>query len=988
MESKLGGLFSQIGANQELEVKFNYREKSLTIDVFQDVLKHLKAVSVDNTSELQVKTELDINYNHKEGSYDIFRLTVDGLEAINETIKVYATKPNNITFSLLAGKILKSQSGTLSLMSKDKDKYKDLSFDDDDYNIRCRLSEELQQKPNKKLLNLPEMDKLNISYRFKNRVRLVVEKNDSYQISVDLTSVKSSKSLLKLGTVISTYELELELMKFNDTKLDSKAKKTFQDYLDKILMWINKTDYILTEDVKREVLSAYKDLVGNQDIIRLYSMQPETLSLPKLTDFLANNYGVTDKADGEKCALFTYKKKVYYISNTLGVSYSGIEVKDLGDNTLAEGEYIQESKSMMLFDIMYFEGNDVRGLNLRGRLNKLGILVRLLNKDSFQFEEYNKKDIEIKEVEAFYKKQLEAFIKYLNTSKPKVERKFFLICQGIHSSEIFRFSTLLMTMIKNVYYKQDGLIYTGIEQKYTTNAKEIEFVPLKWKPQELNTIDMYIEFVKNESGQIQNVFDNSDPNIGEGVIFRIANLYVGRVKDKKETPTPFMPRERLDVAYFAVSNDNVRDLEENIVNDKTVLELAYEANDMVPPQYRWKILRTRYDKTYNVQQHQKQYGNNEVVARKIFETIMNPIRYVDLEKLGEDYDNYIEIMKQRVSTKLIEVSKQEDAYYQFKSNLAQPMKKYHNYVKDILFQYYMPKELKSGHQKKLTVLDFGIGRGGDILKFYHAGVKEVVGLDPDLNGLFNASDSAFSRYENQRKKKPYFTQMTFIQASMGELLEVDKQLTLFPNMTQQNKEMIKKHLSRQYDCINCQFAIHYVFTTDGFSNLVMNINKLLSEDGYFVATTFDAHLVKEYLGGQKEKSEYFVSDDGVKEVLFTLRDVSIGEKPGLDQALDFYTPMYMNEGTFQTEYLVYPEFVISEFKKKCNMRLVESQRFRDLIQKQEQFFTETIKTESDQRRKQFFVNDVQRFYEDKSSLNVASKSLSMLYRYYVFQKQS
>ena len=546
---------------------------------------------------------------------------------------------------------------------------------------------------------------------------------------------------------------------------------------------------------------------------------------------------------------------------------------------------------------------------------------------------------------------------------------------------------ILWKEMKNVYYKLDGIIYTGLSQKYTTNKREIEFPQLKWKPQELNTIDMFIKFERNETGLPLDVFDNSDPNVEPNTVFRVVHLFVGKVREGKEEPVPFMPTQKLHVAYFSLIDGNIKDEENNIVCDNTVIEVAYDLNDVLPPQYRWKILRTRYDKTYNVQQHRKQYGNNEEVAKKIFETIMNPIRLIDLEKLAYDYNNYIDVTKQRVSTKLIEVSKNEDAYYQFKSDLAQSLKKFHNYVKDILFQYFLPKTLKNGQIKKMTVLDFGIGRGGDILKYYHNDIKEVVGIDPDINGLFNASDSAFSRYENQRKKKPYFTQMTFIQASAGELLDVKKQAQLFPTMSEQNKEAIKKNFTgRKFSCINCQFAIHYLFTTEMFANLVKNINTHLEPSGYFIVTTFDANLVKKYLAGEKEKNEFFTDADGNKQILFTIKDVSISSKPGFDQAIDFYTAMYMNEGTYQTEYLVYPEIIVTELNKQCGLNLVESMTFKELMEQQKHFFEKTISTESDPRRKQFLENDVKKFYDDMSSLNIASRNLSYLYRYYVFQK--
>jgi len=979
MDTKLDSIIDSLTANTEFEVKFNYKEKSLTLDLFQYLLKEIK----NDSGEKVISTTLDINYNYLDDSFDVYRLTIDGIENINSIIKIYAMKSNNITFSLLTSKI--KNYDYLTLMLKEKGKFKNVSFTDDEYNIRYRLSEEttFTEVKNKKLLNLSELEKLKISFRFKNRVSLIIHEDSNVKIVLDITSVKSNKSLLKIGTSIPNYEIELEFFKKTSKKVDKKIKEIFTKWIEKVLKWINKTEVLLGKTEKDLIINEYKKLLNREDLIKLYSMQPETLSLPQLVDRLSNNYAVTDKADGSLCNIFITNKKCYLISNILEVKVLPIKV-DFKTRFLAEGELI--GNDVLLFDIMFYDDQDIRKSNLNNRLAKLDEFVQKLNPKTYKFEKYDSEKYTVNDLVKFYDKELKNYVKYLNTTENIICRKYYLIVKGIDNSEIFRYATLLWNHMKDVKYKLDGLIFAGIEQFYTSYSKEIEFPTLKWKPPELNSIDMYIEFEKNSKGEIENVYDNSNPEQTKDVIFNIANLYVGRTKDNKEQPVRFMNEEGFSQAYFTLVKGQIRDEEGIIVNDKTVIELAYNPDDSILPQYRWHILRSRYDKTYNVQQHQKQYGNNEYIAKKIFQTILNPIKFDDLEQLGNNYDKYINIVKNRVSTKLIEMSKQNDAYYQFKSDLGKPMRKYHNYIKDILFNYLLPKTLKNGNKYKLSLLDIGIGRGGDILKYYHHDVKEVVGIDPDYNGLYSASDSAFSRYETQRKKKPYFPKMTFIQADGGELLNLKNQEKVFPNMSNENKEYIKKHLNRKFDSINIQFVVHYFFKDSSFDKFCENINNCLEDNGYIIITTLDAHLIKQFLDGEKEKSVYFTDENATKQTFFSIKDVSIGDKPGLGQAYDFYTAMYMNENTYQTEYLVYPELLISEFKKKCKLTLIESMTFKDLMNQQKEFFMSTIGYEKDQKRKQFFENDVKYFYTDNSSITEASKHLTYLNRYYVFQK--
>ena len=52
----------------------------------------------------------------------------------------------------------------------------------------------------------------------------------------------------------------------------------------------------------------------------------------------------------------------------------------------------------------------------------------------------------------------------------------------------------------------------------------------------------------------------------------------------------------------------------------------------------------------------------------------------------------------------------------------------------------------------MSVLDVGVGRGGDIQKFFHSKVGKYVGIDPDSHGIHSSTDGAIDRYNNFRKK--------------------------------------------------------------------------------------------------------------------------------------------------------------------------------------------------------------------------------------------
>ena len=56
-----------------------------------------------------------------------------------------------------------------------------------------------------------------------------------------------------------------------------------------------------------------------------------------------------------------------------------------------------------------------------------------------------------------------------------------------------------------------------------------------------------------------------------------------------------------------------------------------------------------------------------------------------------------------------------------------------------------------GQKKRQSFLDIGCGRGGDVLKVYHARVGNYVGLDLDYEGIYSATDGAISRFNYLKK---------------------------------------------------------------------------------------------------------------------------------------------------------------------------------------------------------------------------------------------
>ena len=80
------------------------------------------------------------------------------------------------------------------------------------------------------------------------------------------------------------------------------------------------------------------------------------------------------------------------------------------------------------------------------------------------------------------------------------------------------------------------------------------------------------------------------------------------------------------IAEIQVNKDGyiVGTLDDRIVRNNTIVELSYNKNE---PKWKWSVLRTRIDKTEAYENGKKQFGNDEIVANSIWNSIHEEINY-------------------------------------------------------------------------------------------------------------------------------------------------------------------------------------------------------------------------------------------------------------------------------------------------------------------------------------------------------------------------
>jgi len=998
-------LFFQIIPNDEFEIIIDPKQMNMT--KFITLLKYIGYQKTKYNKVVTKESVLDANI--AEGN-NCYRISITGKENIQGVLNNHHQKKNiQVVNSLLQES--KSDIGDYKIMNKVRKGVIDHS------KYRCRLASETKIKAKDDTIRLKEDDRHNIVFRYKQRATLVLDENEFGVLKLDVTQVQQSTQLAQLVTSPIMYEAELD---FSASKKITTANKNIlnniMDTLKSIIGTLQGSEIIISQEEENSVITEYRKLVYGEKLSvhqDLYAMQSKSLELIPLIDLLPNLYSVTDKADGDRHFLFCVNNHVYLITNNLSVRKLDVELEDgiNCNNTIIDGEVIYTSTKLIFlgFDILFDKGIDMRSeqnlttryLRLKSALENIGTVaypwIDLTPQESFSVEN------QLKYHEKSMDKHYELLTKLVNGKDNNIVfLKYFIFPTGGEKAEIYAYANLMWNQYTLKYklpYNLDGLIFTPLKQKYSRNLEDIKYQIFKWKPKEKNSLDMYIEFEKDPKSQdIIIAFDNSEVTVDDeefrdapeekDAMYQIANLFVGRNNQETniEIPVPFKRDQGLNQAYLYLVDGAVRDIEGNVIQDKTVVEFTYDTVDVRDPKKKWIPLRTRFDKTEAVQKFKRKYGNNERIADSIWQSMNFMIDIPDFVLLGDPktHTDHVNLLRSKLTAKDIAMYRASDVYYKKKTNLGKASRDFHNFVKSqYIYNYCNPSQ-----DRKLDIFDIGFGRGGDLGKYFHSRVKTITGIDTDVDGLFSGADCAMGRLKNMKRTFPNFPPTELVQASFGiSLFDVDKQFSGVVNMSESNKKLITKVSGKKYDVLVAMFMFHYLFRDETMVKSVIDNFKILKENGYFLACLFDGNLVHEEFKKRKNIEEYYTSESGEKELLFTIKplydlDTKNINKVGLP--ISVFNTSYMDLGSEFVEYLVTPELLV-ETMKKAGLELVETETFQNVFELYKDFLFDAAGYDA-KKETQKYLSDVKEYYNMSASINKASFEMTRLNRFYVFRK--
>ena len=1023
---------NSLNSNQtaELEVKFGTRGiKSITKIDFDNVIKQLMSNNFKFNDEsiyyLSIKT-------------DSIRTEIIGLKNIQSycmTNSLPSERP------IEAYNFVEKKPYTIG-----EERVYPVNFDE--FNFRVAYFVETSLLPDSQVIeNLSKTwDDNKKFYRLIKRYTMT---HDVYPVKIDLSIVRESgkddSDNIKESNIFhknEKYEIEIEVDNEKINKIEDSQMNS--NLLDKILKKITKfilsglqeTNYPISYIDQNYIIKDYlqlvkktreddsinvtpKDFIGpSSSTLQIINIVPLTQDIKAIN--IRNNYTVTDKADGIRKMLYVSSiGKIYLITMNMNIQFTGAETgnKELF-NSLLDGEHIKHNKTGKFinlyasFDIYFIGGKDVREL---------------------EFFPQQTEDIPTK----FRLPILQKFIENLNpvlvnteTISPiRIEKKRFF--ETNEYQNIFDGCyTIQNNMNQGLYeYETDGLIFTpmnlgvGVNKKgdQPKSYKSSWDYSLKWKPAEFNTVDFLITTKKIPNGGdfIGNLFqsgiDTSSLNqiiqyktlilrVGfnerqhgyinpcENIINDNINLTDDFDDNKGYKPIQFFPTNPYDpeagICNILLKLDNTSEkqmfTEENeVIEDNMIVEFRYDPTR--EKQWRWIPLRIRYDKTAEYRAGYKNYGNAYHVAQSNWNSIHNPIT-LNMITTGNDIPN--------------ELGDTDIYYNKFQGvTHTRSLRDFHNlYVKNAL--------IKSVSNIGDTLIDYAVGKGGDLPKWIAAKLSFVFGIDLSRDNIENRLDGICARYLNYKKKYKLMPDIVpdglFIQGNANQNIknlsaqytEKGKQITkaIFGEGPKDEKILGKGVLKSHGRAINgfnissIQFAIHYMFENPTLlHNFLTNVAECTQIGGYFIGTSYNGKKIFELLKDKKQGESVVIMDRDNSNKLLEItkvydRDEFLDNISCLGYGIDVFQES-INK-TFR-EYLVNYDYLIQLLENYGFIQLTSDELSRINFPKSVGDFSDLFDLMNNEiKREPIKRND----YGTAYKMTAEQRKISFLNKYFIFKK--
>jgi hypothetical protein len=376
------------------------------------------------------------------------------------------------------------------------------------------------------------------------------------------------------------------------------------------------------------------------------------------------------------------------------------------------------------------------------------------------------------------------------------------------------------------------------------------------------------------SNRSNKIIPNACAMIYEGTIDKISGGS-GEYKPIQFLPSnPYDASAGLCLMKLNSDGDMVTEEGAEVFEDLTIVEFKYDK-----PEKRWVPLRIRYDKTADLRKNGKNFGNDYKTADSVWYSIHYPVTE-DIIKGVDKNINYEETSSGGDTGSITEV------YYKSSSSsntekLTEGLRDFHNkFVKAALI-YEMSK---AGD----TLIDFAVGKAGDLHKWKESGLSFVYGIDISRDNIENPANGACTRYVNFARENAGKMDAMFV---VGNTSRNVKDGAAFSGSSQLTREISNSVFGKGsvdalkklglngiaanygkgevgFDISSIQFAAHYMFENENTLNgFLRNVCECTKVGGVFIGTTFNGKKVFDLLkrNGVKKNESFVLFKGGVTE---------------------------------------------------------------------------------------------------------------------------
>jgi hypothetical protein len=1041
--------------NSEFEIRFGSNpklSKSISKIDYDNVVKQLYACGflIDNIDGIQILRIYSDYINPQTGDRTMsnIRAEIVGTDMIQQYCKTNSIQKLIDLPSTTFNKLKFTRKTNAQSKSGEKIRPVDIA----EFNFRASYQTEEEFHTNHPLARniIAEWGNAQKIFRCMNRVRF---HHPTLPIFADLSIVKGSKTTFRkpiptytvqeagVFTNPESYEIELEIdnsrvgtgtVYNNAESLMAVLRKCIRTVLSGIQM----TKYPISYHEQKLVLDQYMKLVHgeghahSQKLTTKHFIGPSSLTLQmenineaKEASTIPNirkNYTVTDKADGERKLLFINAEgKIYLIDTNMNVIFTGTKSKEKRVwNSILDGEHIKYDKNGKYINLyaafdLYF----INKLNVRS----YGFVAEEMGEEEnkYRLPLLNALIMAIKPISITDKQETQQ----TKTTNFLIKCKEFYLTTELES--IFQCCSKIMSKFRDglFEYNTDGLIFTpantGVGAKEIGKAGELEKITweysLKWKPPAFNTIDFLVINKLDDKGkpEVHHIFQEGKnmQGVQDVIQYRTIELHCGfDIRNKQHAfvnpfqdvidnvipqynmsfadnykhvpfcPTnPYNPNARYCNVMLKQEGNNVFMVSEEgeYFDENMIVEFKYELTNK--DGWNWVPLRVRYDKTSELNSGAKNYGNAYHVANSNWHSIHHPIT----EEMITSGEN----IPQEVVT--------EDVYYN-RSNeqtSTQGLRDFHN--------LYVKKKLIVGVvNQEDTLIDYAVGKAGDLSKWTTAGLSFVFGVDVFKDNIQNRLDGACARYLREKRKNRDTPDSIFvtgnsslnIRSGKAFITEKEKQITnaIFGVGTKDERTLGKgvyKHYGvgqTGFQISSVQFAFHYFFENKKtMHEFLRNVSECTRMNGYFIGTCYDGKTVFNKLK-PKEKGESFVIMSNGRKIFEIIKMYDQTGFPDDDMSVGYPINVYQESiNQYIQEYLVNFDYVkrimedygfVLVFKNECiKMGLPDSTgMFSELF----------ANMENDIKRNSTLADE----YGKGIFMTEEEKQISFMNRYFVFKK--